>query len=169
MLITERDISSVRDNFPIGHDGTIPLSTQIRMRRTRAAAAPASLRQSKPITPILLASGRESDRRILKQVLTGTGYLLVPALNWNSALNLAGHMAFPIILYDRSFDGIDWQPAVRRLARAWRVPTVVLLSESAEDGLRDELRSCGGLEVLVRPFEASGIWRALHPGELRPA
>lgn len=168
-MITERDVSIVRDNFPIGHDGTIPLRTQIRMEHTSAAAVPAARRQSRPITPILLASDRESDRRILRQVLTGTEYLLVPAVNWNSALNLAGHMAFPIILYDRRFDGIDWQPAVRRLASAWRVPVVVLLSESGEDGLRNELRSCGGLEVLVRPFEASGVWRALCPGALPTA
>jgi CheY-like chemotaxis protein len=128
-------------------------------------AIPGSLRR--PITPILLASALESDRRVLREVLTDTEYVLVPAANWNIALNLAGHLAFSIILYDRRFEGIDWRLAVRRLASAWRIPTVVLLSETGEEGLGSELRASGGLEILVRPFEARGVWRALHAGDFR--
>lgn len=112
------------------------------------------------ITPILLASTRESDTQVLRKVLIDTEYVLVPAADWKTALNLAGHLAFSIILYDRRFDGLDWRAAVRRLASAWRIPTIVLLSETGEEAL-------GGLEILVRPFEASGVWRALHAGEFR--
>jgi CheY-like chemotaxis protein len=121
-----------------------------------------TVRQAKPITPILLASTLESDRSVLGQTLIGSEYVLVPAANWNTALNLAGHMAFSIILYDRCFNRIDWRLAVRRLASAWRIPTIVLLSETGEEELRNEVRASGGLEVLVRPFEASAVWRALH-------
>lgn len=150
----------------------VPAPAMLRFMRSAPArfagsSATTADRQAKVITPILLASSLESDRQVLRQVLIDTEYVLVPAANWNTALNLAGHMAFSIILYDRRFDRIEWQLAVRRLASAWRIPAVVLLSETGEDGLLNELRASGGLEVLVRPFEASGVWRALHAGEFR--
>src|ERR1035438_46221 len=70
-------------------------------------------RQLAPITPILLASALESDRHAMQELLKDTGYVLVHASTWNEALNLTGHCFFPIILYDRLFDIIDWQLAVR--------------------------------------------------------
>jgi hypothetical protein len=127
---------------------------------SRLAAVPA-LRQPAPLTPVLLASALESDCRVLRECLHGTSYLLVHAATWNRTLSLMGHIVVPIILYDRLFDITDWQLAVKRLVSSWRSPSVVLLSQTSEEGLREDLLCWGGCEVLVRPLESGRVLQTL--------
>lgn len=123
-----------------------------------ASPAPVSARrQPEPITPVLLASARESDRHVMQDFLGDTAYVLVHAANWNAALNLAGHIVFPVILYDRLFDIADWQLAVKRLVSSWQSPSVLLLSPTSEEGLRRELIRSGGFDVLLRPLRLGDV------------
>lgn len=124
-------------------------------------AAVSACRQPAPLTRVLLASALESDCRVMRDLLNGTSYVLVHAPSWNRALNFMGHVVVPIILYDRLFDIADWQLAVKRLVSSWRSPSVVLLSQTSEDGLRDDLLRRGGFEVLVRPLESVHVLQTL--------
>ncbi len=124
-------------------------------------AAVSACRQPAPLTPVLLASALESDCRVMRDLLNGTSYVLVHAPSWNRALNFMGHVVVPIILYDRLFDITDWQLGVKRLVSSWRSPSVVLLSQTSEDGLRDDLIGRGGFEVLVRPLESVHVLQTL--------
>jgi len=91
-------------------------------------------------------------------LLKGSAYVLVHAANWRTALNLAGHIVFPVILYDRLFDDITgWQLAVRRLVSCWRSPSVLLLTQTIEDSLRGELVRSGGFDILVRPLDLGSV------------
>jgi len=125
----------------------------------RAPSHPAAPAHRRPgsITPVLLASALESDRRALEALLRGSPYLLVHAANWNTALNLAGHIVFPVILYDRLFDIKDWQLAVKRLVSSWQSPSVLLLSQTMEDGLWGDLVRSGGFDILVRPLDLGSV------------
>jgi DNA-binding NtrC family response regulator len=106
-----------------------------------------------PITPVLLLSTFECDRQFMQDLLSGGPYALACAANWPRAENLVDHVVFPIILYERRFDGAGWQSAVRRLANFWGRSSVLLLSETSNLDLREELIGNGGFEILVRPFE----------------
>jgi hypothetical protein len=64
-----------------------------------------------------------------------------------------GAMVFPVILYDRLFDIADWRLAAIRLASSCGSPSVLVLSQTRDDELRDELIRIGGFDVLVRPLE----------------
>jgi DNA-binding response OmpR family regulator len=103
----------------------------------------------------------------LQALLKDTEYVPVHATDWNTALNLAGHIFFPVILYDRFFDITDWQLAVRRLVSSWRSPSVLLLSQTREDGLRDELIRTGGFDVLTRPLGAHNVLRKMDAAMAR--
>ena len=131
------------------------------MERVSSRTAVPARRLPAPLIPVLLASALESDRRVMHEILSGTQYLLVHAATWNRALNLMGHVVVPIILYDRLFDITDWQLAVKRLVSSWRSPSVVLLSQTGEDGLREDLIGRGGFEVLVRPLESAPVLQTL--------
>ena len=136
--------------------------------RKRVRTAPvAGQRQPAPRTPVLLASAKDSDRQLLQNVLKDTAYLLVHTDNWQTTLNLAGHIVFPVILYDRLFDTVDWRLAVKRLARSWRTPSVLLLSQDHEHGLRDELIGSGGFDLLVRPVEFGELFRTVDAAMAR--
>lgn len=145
-----------------------PASVILRRLRSGSPAEPVSHlaavpapRQPAPVTPILLASALESDCSVMRECLHGTSYLLVHAATWNRTLSLMGHIVVPIILYDRLFDITDWQLAVKRLVSSWRSPSVVLLSQTSERGLREDLLSWGGCEVLVRPLESGQVLQTL--------
>jgi hypothetical protein len=110
-------------------------------------------RQSIPLTPVLLLSSVELDRHFTVDLLKGSKYVLACADNWYRAQNLVSHMVFPIIMYDRLFDSNDWRPGVKRLVSCSGRPVVLLLSQTWDVDLRDELVRSGGFDVLVRPVE----------------
>jgi hypothetical protein len=89
----------------------------------------------------------------MQDLLKGARYLLASAANWHRAQRFMGAMVFPVILYDRLFDNADWRLAVRRLASSCGSPSVLVLSQTRDDELRDELIGIGGFDVLVRPLE----------------
>lgn len=126
-----------------------------------SGGAAVSGRQAAPVIPVLVVSALESDVHAVQDLLRGTRYVPVHAADWSSALSLAGQIVFPIILVDRSLDITDWQVAVKRLVNSWGSPSVLLLSQTGEDGLRDELIRSGALGILVRPLVPGEVFESL--------
>jgi hypothetical protein len=89
----------------------------------------------------------------MQDLLKGTKYVLATAANWHRAQRFMSAMVFPVILYDRLFDICDWRLAVRRLASSCGSPVVLVLSQTRDNELRDELIRSGGFDILVRPLE----------------
>jgi len=112
--------------------------------------------------PVLLASSRESDLAVIDGLLRGTRYVVVPAANLNHASKLLSHVVFPIILYDRFFHGSDWQPTLWRLIGAWRVPSVLLLSDVRDRDFWEEAVCRGVFDVLARPFHGDDLLAVLE-------
>jgi len=124
-------------------------------------------RETEPLTPVLLASALESDYRLLRDLLGGSRYVLAYASSWHRAVNLLGHIAVPVILYDRGFDAADWRLGVRRMKSSWRSPSVILLSDAHDLALRQDLVVSGGSGLLVRPFDSRQVLEALDDAVAR--
>jgi hypothetical protein len=55
----------------------------------------------------------------------------------------------------------DWQLAVKRLVNSWGSRSVLLLSQTCDGGIRDELIRSGGFEILARPIESANLLETL--------
>ncbi|MCL4401737.1 MAG: hypothetical protein M1436_03600 [Acidobacteria bacterium] len=68
-----------------------------------------------------------------------------------------------LVLYDRDAPG-DWRQAVAVLSGAPSRPCVVLLSESDNGELWDQVTGSGGYDVLRKPVRAEALRRTLRSG-----
>ena len=113
-------------------------------RRTIPLPALWNLRLDR-ITPVLLVSTAESDMGVLSEGLRGSHYVLIQARDWGSVLKLTRQMVFPVILYDREFDGGKWTSAVKELTRAWPGSLILLLAPADNVDATEH-------SILPRPF-----------------
>jgi DNA-binding response OmpR family regulator len=124
--------------------------------------------------PILLASAREDDARMLRTILAGSLWTPVVVSAWATALIAQEKMSFPIVLCDRDLCGLSWYDGVAAVMRGRSRPAIILISDVNDQYLWDALVQAGGFDVLPRPFQrdvtlamiafAHTYWKSGWPG-----
>jgi hypothetical protein len=107
--------------------------------------------------PVLLAVATLADRLTIQEFLRSSRFVAVAADGLQQACRLASHIAFPLVIYDPSFDAGDDPSAFRRSIAAWRTPSLLLLCDA--DATAEAAHGAGscGHSTLSRPLQKAAL------------
>ncbi len=104
------------------------------------------------------------DTAALQSAFQDAGWPLAVADNTTDALMMQMEQRFCVILLQREAAGRDWRPAVRVLSRMAPRPCVLLLSQTPDMNLWEELVRCGGFDVVRVPLDGGAMIRTVRAG-----
>ncbi len=106
------------------------------------------------MTKILLIEDHEDNRRIVRDLLTSTGYELVEAVTGEDGVTMAATEAPDLILMDIQLPGIDGYEATRRIKAdpAARHIPIIAVTSYALSGDETVARAAGCDGYVTKPF-----------------
>ena len=111
---------------------------------------------------IVAAFRRDESRRELEKVLDPCGWKVVWSGTCAAAIQAVQRRAAPIVISGRTFPDGEWRDIWSRLRSRSRPPMFILASRLADEALWAEVLNLGGYDLLLRPFRAEEVVRALH-------
>jgi CheY-like chemotaxis protein len=134
-----------------------------RKRRKPARQALASQPSSMArVTIVGLMSSDGEDGRLLADVGGRNGWEVVFVDTCSEAKAALDQASVPVVLCDRELLGMGWRNAVQRLSGPPRQACVILLSETVDTYLWNEVVRGGGHDVLHKPLWEEGVIRAVR-------
>jgi DNA-binding NtrC family response regulator len=114
---------------------------------------------SAPAESILVVDDQPSNLAVLGDLLEPVGYHLLSATNGEDAVRVAARARPSLILLDIIMPGMDGLETCRRLqsAPATREIPIIFITGRAELTARVEGFRTGGLDYIVKPFEADEV------------
>lgn len=109
------------------------------------------------------------NRRLVQDILTGTGHRAVEADSGEQALELLGHQLFDVVLMDiylPSMNGIEVVARLRSSCGRGRDTPVIALTSEVRRAKADYL-ALGFNDFVSKPFSISQLLQAIH-GCARP-
>jgi DNA-binding NtrC family response regulator len=114
-----------------------------------------------PRIPIVALVVSDHDREVLTCISNRELVDIHFAESHVDAWEAMNRLNSPVILYDRDWPNAEWRTTVQALAASPHRCCVILASRVADDYLWQELISCGGHDLLAKPFRADDVARAL--------
>ena len=114
-----------------------------------------------PRIPIVALVVSDHDREVLTRISNRELVDIHFAESHVDAWEAMNRLNSPVILYDRDWPNAEWRTTVQALAASPHRCCVILASRVADDYLWQELISCGGHDLLAKPFRADDVARAL--------
>ena len=102
-----------------------------------------------------------SDRAAIERVTNRSNWFLSCCGTREEAIELLATLSYPIVVYDRELDDIDWREAVRKLAKAAPSACILLASPVADEYLWQEVVLHGGYDVLKKPLKEEAVAHAI--------
>jgi DNA-binding response OmpR family regulator len=106
---------------------------------------------------ILVLTRSDSVRATVERVADRPNWHLSICGTCEEAIGLLATVRFPIVLYDRELDGLDWRKAIRCLANAAPSACILLASPVVDDYLWQEVVLHGGYDVLTKPLKDEAV------------
>ncbi|QFU02161.1 Signal transduction histidine-protein kinase BarA [Halomonas sp. THAF5a] len=121
-------------------------------------AAPATAR-------LLVVDDSESNRLLMRELLSEAGIAVILAASGAEALSLARQQRVDLVLMDirmAGMDGLETTRALRRLGGEWRRVPIVAVTAHVQAEQRRTLLESGLDEVLIKPLEPRRLVRLLE-------
>ena len=112
---------------------------------------------SRDIPRVLAIMSGGPCRDALKTIFEENGWKLAFADTSRAALHRQGRTPFFLVLYQRSAARRHWTAEVSRLSTMSPRPSIVLLSETTDKNLWDEVGRSGGSDILRIPFDRNAV------------
>lgn len=114
------------------------------------------------ITIVGLMSSDDDDGRLLAEIGGRRGWQVVFAETHAEAEAALNGAQVPVVFCDHGLLGLGWRRAVERLSGPPKRACVILLSETADTNLWNEVVSGGGYDVLPKPLREDTVTRAVR-------
>ena len=114
------------------------------------------------ITIVGLMSSDDDDGRLLAEIGGRRGWQVVFAETHTEAEAALNGAQVPVVFCDHGLLGLGWRRAVERLSGPPERACVILLSETADTNLWNEVVSGGGYDVLPKPLREDTVTRAVR-------
>jgi PAS domain S-box-containing protein len=137
-----------------------------RQEEARPAAPKKRVRHLEPGQPeirVLIADDRETNRRLLAQMLAGVGFAIREAVNGEEAVAVAREWAPQVVLMDMTMPVMDGYEATRRIKSApdLKNTRVLALTASAFEEDRQQILAAGVDGYLSKPFRQEDLFENL--------
>lgn len=137
----------------------------LRPRKHRKPARQALTRQpssTERVTIVGLMRSDDEDGRLLAEISGRSGWQVVFVDTCFDAKAALDQASVPVVLCDRELLGMGWRSAVERLSGPPHQACVILLSETVDTYLWNEVVGGGGHDVLPKPLGEDGVIRAVR-------
>ncbi|HXJ96570.1 MAG TPA: response regulator [Terriglobia bacterium] len=114
------------------------------------------------VTIVGLMDGDDEDGRLLADIGNRSGWNVVLVDTSSDAKAALDQAKAPVVLCDRELLGMGWRNAVERLAGPPNQACVIVLSETVDTYLWNEVVRSGGHDVLPKPLREEGVVRAVR-------
>jgi CheY-like chemotaxis protein len=114
------------------------------------------------ITVVGLMSRDDDDGRLLAEIGGRRGWQVVFAETHAEAEAALDQAQVPVVFCDHGLLGLGWRRAVERLSGPPKRACVILLSETADTNLRNEVVGGGGYDVLPKPLREETVTRTVR-------
>ncbi|TLF50590.1 response regulator [Halomonas urmiana] len=162
--------------LPLPHGGEIlakPISrttlTQAMRRHLahtpHALPAPPVTTTSTAVARLLVVDDTESNRLLMRELLSDVGVAVTLAASGAEALSLARQQRFDLVLMDirmAGMDGLETTRALRQLGGEWRRVPIVAVTAHVQGEQRRTLLESGLDEMLIKPLEPQRLVRLLE-------
>ncbi|SFT33484.1 ATP-binding protein [Halomonas saccharevitans] len=162
--------------LPLPHGGEILTKPVARatlvqaMRRhlahtPQALPAPGSPRAPASMARLLVVDDTESNRLLMRELLSDVGVAVTLAASGSQALTLARQQRFDLVLMDirmAGMDGLETTRALRRLGGEWRRVPIIAVTAHVQSEQRRTLLESGLDDVLIKPLEPQRLVRLLE-------
>jgi CheY-like chemotaxis protein len=125
-------------------------------RKRKAPPVQDSKDQSREtVRRVLVVEDHEDTRFMLRTILEMNGYLVLDALDGETAIGLVQEEKPDLVLMDLSLPGMDGVEATRRIRgkESIRDVPIILVSGRAEPGARRDAHAAGCSNYLIKPVE----------------
>lgn len=127
----------------------------------RASEGSRSDLPSRNIVTVLSVSASESDHHSLGQFFSRTKWVLLKSNSYQEAVALLRGKPVPVVLCDQALSDGSWKDLLDEIASLPAPPVLIVTSRLADDHLWAEVMSCGGYDVLEKPFNQSELVRVI--------
>jgi two-component system, cell cycle response regulator DivK len=108
---------------------------------------------------ILVVEDQEDNRRILRDLLTSVGYVVLEAQTGEDGVRQAGALHPDLILMDVQLPGIDGHEATRQIKAdpALRAVPLIVVTSYALSGDDAKARAAGADDYVTKPFSPRAL------------
>jgi DNA-binding NtrC family response regulator len=118
------------------------------------------------IATSLLVSSFSYDHRYFESLFSRTKWNLLRAETAAEALEILRKRIVPVIIADERIDPGGWKGLLDEIRRLPYTPRLIVACLLATDALWADVLSCGGYDILARPFEQQEILHSISMGWL---
>lgn len=114
---------------------------------------------------VLVIDDQPGIRRLLTEVLTEEGYMVVTAINGIEGLNKAKEVQPDVILMDMKMPGMDGIETLREIKRLNQGEAIIMMTAYGELDLINQARELGAYGYVTKPFDILNLCQMLeHSG-----
>ncbi|MGD0014679.1 MAG: response regulator [Bryobacteraceae bacterium] len=129
--------------------------------RGEAPAAQPDAAEPERIVTVLAVSPLEDDHLLLRGILGHTNWQIRSVRSWGEARVFLGEHRMPVVICEAHLPDAQWGQVLSELSGMPDAPVLIVTSQVADDALWAEVLSLGGYDLLMKPFDATEVFRVV--------
>jgi DNA-binding response OmpR family regulator len=113
------------------------------------------------IVTVLAISAAEDDHIFLRNIFSHSKWQIRCVGNWRAAKAFLRRHRMPVVISDGQLPDATWKDILADLCRRPERPLLIVSSRAADEFLWAEVLNLGGYDVLVKPFDATEVFRVV--------
>jgi DNA-binding response OmpR family regulator len=121
---------------------------------------PDSLQPERVVT-VLALSPLEQDHLLLRAIFSHTRWQIHSVRSWAEAKVFLAEHPMPVVIAERELGDATWRDVLAGFAEFDDPPALIVTSRQADEYLWAEVLNLGGYDVLMKPFDATEVYRVI--------
>ena len=113
------------------------------------------------VVTVLAISPYRDDHTFLGNIFSHSNWKLLGAQSWQEGLALVRSRPIPVIIAESRLPDANWRDVLQGLARTPDRPLLIVSCREADEYLWAEVLNLGGYDVLMKPFDATEVFRVV--------
>ncbi len=117
--------------------------------------------QPERIVTVLAISPLEEDHSRLRVIFSHTRWQILSLSSWAEAKTFLAQHPIPVVVSERELGDATWKDVLAGFPELADPPALIVTSRQADEYLWAEVLNLGGYDVLMKPFDATEVFRVI--------